>query len=197
MYIYRQHQEKPFNDVYKFVETFVDLVPTHVYKQKDGSPVTDNSFKAAWGKPCDNKAIKVAVALSAEYVADPATFYKTFKNKELSQIGYLPLLEKSGVELEYGTFANMNKARWSGMIANANTIKRNSLLNNSKVIQIARTKDIIHAEVKPLAPNSANLWEKTVGSVIGTKNAAYTQKNLQAYSDLVRKSITANLGFNF
>lgn len=197
--IYRQHQEKPFANVYQFVEAFVDLVPTHVYKQKDGSPVTANSFKAAWEKPCDNKVIKVAVALSAEYVADPATFYKTFKNKELNQIGYLSLLEKSGVELEYGAFANMNKARWSGMVAKASTLKKNKVYNESKYLQLTRTKDLIHVEVKPYAPKTAKIWEDTIGSVLkgNLKNATITQTNLRAYSDSIRGMITANLGFNF
>ena len=195
--IYRQHMNKPFTDVYKFVEAFEMMVREDIFVQKDGTPVNEANFKTAWEMTCSKKSIKVGVSLSYEYLSNPVAFYKNFKNKTLSQIEYLPLLEKSGVPLEYGAFANMNNARWSGMIANANTIKRNSLLNNSKVIQIARTKDIIHAEVKPFAPSSANLWEKTVGSVIGTKNATYTQKNLQAYSERVRKTITANLGFNF
>lgn len=195
--IYRKNMEKPFTSPYAFVEAFEMMVREEVFVQKDGTPVNEANFKAAWEMTCSKKSVKVGVSLSYEYVTNPTAFYKNFKHKELSQIEFLPLLEKSGVNLEYGSFANMHNARWSGMIANAATLKRNKTMSSAKVLQIARTQDVIHAEVKPFAPSCTHLWNKTIGSVIGKKNATYTITNMQAYSNAMRKAITANLGFNF
>lgn len=187
--MYRQNMKTPFKDVYQFVET-VSAFTKDIMVQKDGRPITAATLETAWYMPCNKKIVNFAVCLTYEYLNNPKGFYNLYKGKEISDFEVYHILEKSGVNLDSGNFYDIHKSRWSCILVNAATFKKNKIYKNAvKEIPMSDTKSLLSAEAKLISPHAFNLWMQS----IGLKGNGFTQGNVKEYGNSMKNLVMRRL----
>lgn len=166
-----------------------NYVKNKVFTFRTQVPANAINFDESFKETCNNLAIKRAVMLGYEFLVNPS-FTNVYKDFNVKEYKVVPILDKSGENLESGVFADMSRGCWCNVFTPESFEKQKKYKNSTKIKPIDMT-EMLSVEVAPIdcGFSIVELFKKIFGGL-----DRYTEKNLIQYRNTLSKVFKQYLG---
>lgn len=166
-----------------------NYVKNKVFNFRTQVPANATNFDESFKETCNNLAIKRAVMLGYEFLVNPS-FTNVYKDFNVKEYKVVPILDKSGENLESGVFADMSRGCWCNVFTPESFEKQKKYKNSTKIKPIDMT-EMLSVEVAPIdcGFSIVELFKKIFGG-----SDRYTEKNLIQYRNTLSKVFKQYLG---